>query len=75
MAAVPGALARWALALQGEGTELVYTFDAHEEHTGIPELVEQLGLLGIGYRDLNTRQSSLEEIFVGLVSDRVRAAA
>jgi ABC-2 type transport system ATP-binding protein len=75
MAAVPEALARWALALKGEGTELVYTFDAHEEHTGIPELVEQLGLLGIGYRDLNTRQSSLEEIFVGLVSERVRAAA
>jgi ABC-2 type transport system ATP-binding protein len=45
----------------------VFTFDAIEEHTGIPALLRRLEQLGISYRDLNTRQSSLEEIFVSLV--------
>ena len=54
--------------------ELEYTFDAHEENTGIPDLLAQLAHLGIGYRDLNTRQSTLEEIFVDLVTEREKAA-
>ena len=74
MGAIPGALAEWKLALKSEGTELEYTFDVHEEHTGIPVLLKRLGELGIGFRDLNTRQSSLEEIFVSLVSARAGAA-
>ena len=74
MAVLPASLAQWPLVLKGEGAELEYTFDAHEEHTGIPALLKRLGEQGIGFRDLNTRQSSLEEIFVSLVSERgVRA--
>ena len=70
MASVPAALAEWPLVLRSEGTELEYTFDAHEERTGIPQLLRRLAEEGIAFRDLNTRQSSLEEIFVGLVSER-----
>jgi ABC-2 type transport system ATP-binding protein len=70
LAAIPTALAGWRLALNGGGTELEYTFDAAEESTGIPALLARLAELGITYRDLNTRQSSLEDIFVSLVSER-----
>jgi len=70
MAAVPAGLADWRLALNDGGTELEYTFDAAEESTGIPALLRRLDELGIIYRDLNTRQSSLEDIFVSLVSER-----
>jgi ABC-2 type transport system ATP-binding protein len=73
MAAVPAALAEWPLTLQDAGNELVYTFDAREESTGIPALLRRLGELGIGFKDLNTRQSSLEDIFVSLVHAPVEA--
>jgi len=75
MTVIPLALAEWPLVLKTDGSELEYTFDAHEEHTGIPTLLKRLAELGIGFRDLNTRQSSLEDIFVGLVSDRAKEAA
>ncbi len=70
LAAVPPELAGWRLALNAGGSELEYTFDAAEEHTGIPALLKRLGELDIAYRDLQTRQSSLEDIFVDLVSER-----
>ncbi|MDQ3025560.1 MAG: ABC transporter ATP-binding protein [Pseudomonadota bacterium] len=70
MAGLPPTLAEWPLVLKGEGAELEYTFDAHEERNGIPALLKRLGEQGIGIRDLNTRQSSLEDIFVNLVSER-----
>jgi ABC-2 type transport system ATP-binding protein len=70
MAAIPAGLADWHLALNAGGTELEYTFDAAGERTDIPTLLRRLGELGIGFKDLNTRQSSLEEIFVGLVNER-----
>ena len=73
MAAIPAELARWPLVLKSEGAELEYTFDAGEEQAGIPALLERLGALGIGFRDLHTQQSSLEDIFVGLVSERAGA--
>jgi len=63
---VPEALSQWRLALTGGGGELEYTFDGHEEH-GIPELLRRLSELGIEFKDLQTRQSSLEDIFVSLV--------
>ncbi|HYA19117.1 MAG TPA: ABC transporter ATP-binding protein, partial [Burkholderiales bacterium] len=66
MKAIPAELGAWRLALKNEGTELEYTFDA-EENTGIPSLLRRLSELGIGFRDLQTQQSSLEDIFVGLV--------
>ena len=70
MREVPAGLAQWRLALKNGGTELDYTFDAHEEHTGVPGLLRRLDELGIGFKDLRTEQSSLEEIFVTLVRER-----
>jgi len=67
---IPAALAEWRLVLKNGGIDLEYSFDAHEEQTGIPGLLRRLGELGIAFRDLNTEQSSLEEIFVSLVSER-----
>jgi ABC-2 type transport system ATP-binding protein len=71
MTAIPSGLSDWNLVLKNSGAELEYTFLASEEHTAIPELMRRIGDLGIGYKDLNTRQSSLEDIFVSLVSERV----
>ena len=70
LAAVPAALGDWNLALANGGCDLEYTFLASDERTAIPALLARIGDLGIGYRDLNTRQSSLEDIFVDLVSER-----
>jgi len=70
MAAIPAGLADWPVKLNSGGNELEYTFDAHEERTGIPALLRRLGELGIGFKDLNTRQSSLEDIFVSLVTEK-----
>jgi ABC-2 type transport system ATP-binding protein len=70
MSAIPEGLSDWQLQLAAEGTELHYNFDASAEGTGIPALLGRMGELGIGYKDLNTRQSSLEDIFVSLVSER-----
>ncbi|MNE29660.1 Daunorubicin/doxorubicin resistance ATP-binding protein DrrA [compost metagenome] len=67
LAAVPPELAEWNLALQCDGAELEYAFDAHAEKTGVPSLLRRLSDLGIAFKDLNTRQSSLEDIFVSLV--------
>jgi ABC-2 type transport system ATP-binding protein len=66
-AAVPPGLADWKLALDGNGHELQFTFDAAHEHSGISPLLRRIEQLGISWRDLNTRESSLEEIFVSLV--------
>jgi ABC-2 type transport system ATP-binding protein len=67
---LPPDLADWNLHLNGDGSELAYTFDPHEERTGIPSLLRRMSELGISFKDLNTHQSSLEEIFVNLVSAR-----
>jgi ABC-2 type transport system ATP-binding protein len=67
---LPMELSDWPLALKDGGQQLEYTFNGNEESTGIPILLKRLGDLGIGFKDLNTRQSSLEDIFVSLVSDR-----
>jgi len=70
MKAIPPALADWNLMLANGGCDLEYTFLATEEGKAIPALLRRIGDLGIGYQDLNTRQSSLEDIFVSLVSER-----
>ena len=67
LAAIPAALANEALALSADGTELVYTFDAAGEQTGITDLFRRLGEHQIDFKDLQSKQSSLEEIFVNLV--------
>ncbi|MGH8204314.1 MAG: ABC transporter ATP-binding protein [Steroidobacteraceae bacterium] len=73
LSAIPAGLADWKLALEANGHELQFTFDAALEQTGVAPLLRRLDQLGIGYRDLNTRESSLEEIFVGLVGRGARA--
>jgi ABC-2 type transport system ATP-binding protein len=67
MDVVPPELAEWNLALQADGHELLYAFDANAERTGVPSLLRRMSDLGIGFKDLHTRQSSLEDIFVSLV--------
>ncbi len=73
LAAIPAELADWKLALNANGHELQFTFDAAHEQTGVAPLLRRLEQLGINYRDLNTRESSLEEIFVSLVGRGARA--
>ncbi len=70
MAALPAALGDWPLALRANGNVLEYTFDTKDGRADIPALLRKLGELGIGFKDLQTRQSSLEDIFVNLVSER-----
>ena len=65
--AIPPALADVDLRLEDDGHQLCYAFDSNAEHTGIAALMGRLGELGIQYKDLSTRQSSLEDIFVELV--------
>ncbi|NBB52859.1 ATP-binding cassette domain-containing protein [Rhizobium sp. CRIBSB] len=74
--ALPAALADWALTLKSGGHELEYSFDANADDTGVPSLIRKLEQEGIAFKDLNTRQSSLEDIFVSLVhQDRPAAKA
>jgi ABC-2 type transport system ATP-binding protein len=63
-------LTDWPLTLRSEGFEIRYEFDAKADHTGIPALMRRLDELGIVVKDLHTDESSLEDIFVGLVSER-----
>jgi ABC-2 type transport system ATP-binding protein len=65
--AVPEGLAKYGLALMNEGTELVYAYDTKGDRTGITALLSDLSAANIRFRDLQTEQSSLEDIFVGLV--------
>ena len=65
--AVPAALAAHRLSLAADGKELTYTYDTRGEHTGITALLDDLHRAGIMFKDLRTTQSSLEDIFVGLV--------
>ena len=64
---IPETLAHHHLELAHDGSELVYTFDAQGDRTGIAALMRQLSELSIDFKDLQTSQSSLEEIFVNLV--------
>jgi len=68
--AIPADLAAYHLELSEDGLRLTYRFDARREGTGIPDLMRQLATSGLDFRDLQTKQSSLEDIFVTLVSDR-----
>jgi ABC-2 type transport system ATP-binding protein len=67
---IPAGLEPWNLELDNDGSELRLVFQAGEEQSRIPALLKRIGELGIEFRDLNTRQSSLEEIFVDLVNER-----
>ena len=70
LAEIPPALASHKLELSANGCELVYTYDTQRERTGITALLKDLSEAGIRFNDLQTRESSLEDIFVSLVKDR-----
>ncbi len=67
---LPSALAAHNLTLAAEGKELVFTYDTTAERTGVTSMLSALSAADIRFRDLRTTQSSLEDIFVGLVSER-----
>jgi ABC-2 type transport system ATP-binding protein len=67
LAAIPAALGDFHLTLGSGGKELIYSYDTKGERTGITALLDALHVAGIRFRDLHTTQSSLEDIFVGLV--------
>lgn len=67
---IPDELAGQSVELSADGNELIYTFDTHGDQTGIARLLRCLNQHGIDFRDLHSSQSSLEEIFVNLVSEK-----
>jgi ABC-2 type transport system ATP-binding protein len=71
---IPEGMEEWDLRLEDDGHQLCYAFDSNAERTGIASVMKRLGDLGIGYKDLSTRQSSLEDIFVQLVHAPGKAA-
>ena len=74
--AIPAALADLPLELSGDGATLTYTFDVQQgERTGIATLLRRLAEQGLDFRDLHSSESSLEDIFVGLLRERERAGA
>jgi len=66
---VPAELADYRLLLSNDGRELTYTYDTQSERTGIVALLDGLNAAGIPFNDLQTNQTSLEDIFVNLVKD------
>jgi ABC-2 type transport system ATP-binding protein len=66
---LPPQLSAHHLELAGNGSELIYTYDTRGERTGIVALLNDLNAAGIRFKDLQTTQSSLEDIFVSLVRD------
>jgi ABC-2 type transport system ATP-binding protein len=74
LATVPDSLADWPLTLADEGRTLIYDFDARAEATGIAGLMRRLAEAGVEFIDLDTRETSLEDIFVSLVSRKGEAA-
>jgi ABC-2 type transport system ATP-binding protein len=67
---VPKELSAYQLSLGAGGSDLIFTYDTQVDHTSIPALLADLGRAGINFRDLQTTQRSLEDIFVGLVSQK-----
>ena len=70
LAQLPDALAQYPLELSGDGHALVFTYDARSRESGIPTLLRRLGELNIDVKDFHSSESSLEDIFVSLVSSR-----
>jgi ABC-2 type transport system ATP-binding protein len=68
LASLPLELTEWPLTLRSHGNEIRYEFNARAEHTGIPALLRRLDEIGVSVKDLHTEESSLEDIFVDLVS-------
>ncbi|WP_150304181.1 ABC transporter ATP-binding protein [Pseudomonas saliphila] len=72
---IPSSLADYGLQLAQEGHAVVYTFDAQCDHTGLADLLRALNEAGLEVKDLHSSQSSLEDIFVGLVHEENRPGA
>jgi len=72
--AIPAELSEWKLELSDDGGQLTYEFDAKADRTGIPSLLAAMRDAGVAFKDLDTHQSSLEDIFVGLIHHK-RASA
>ena len=70
VAEVPGGLNGFHVELANEGRQIIYSFDAQADDTGIPAFLKRLGEVGVDYKDLHTEQSSLEDIFVSLVHSK-----
>ncbi|QYX57474.1 ABC transporter ATP-binding protein [Roseovarius sp. SCSIO 43702] len=66
---VPEGLGDYDLRLGGDGMSLIYTYDSHGRGTGITRLLQAIAREGLSLRDVDTRQSSLEDIFVGLIKE------
>jgi ABC-2 type transport system ATP-binding protein len=73
LTAVPAGLSDWKLELSADGAQLTYEFDAKADRTGVPSLLVALRDAGIAFKDLDTHQSSLEDIFVGLIHKKAAA--
>ena len=71
--AVPAELSEWKLELSEDGGQLTYEFDAKADRTGVPSLLAAMRDAGIAFKDLDTHQSSLEDIFVGLINHKKAA--
>jgi ABC-2 type transport system ATP-binding protein len=69
LSTLPSDVSKEGLVLAADGMKLTYTFDTRAEHTGIAELIKKLGERGIDFKDLQTKESSLEDIFVTLVEN------
>jgi len=67
---IPATLAVYGLTLSADGSRLIYNYDTQGERTGITSLLQDINRAGISFRDLETTQSSLEDIFVELVRRR-----
>lgn len=74
LADLPRELVARGLALSEDGNDLIYTYDAQDTRIGIAELLKDLADLGIQFKDLHTQQSSLEDIFVSLVTDKDKSS-
>lgn len=66
---IPAALSGYGMERSDDGLRLTYTYDTHGERTGITTLLNDLAKAGLKFKDIQTRQSSLEDIFVGLVKE------
>ena len=75
LAAIPDELADWKLTLKSGGYELEYVFDAKSERAGVSSLLKRMTDIGLAFTDLHTQKSSLEDIFVSLVSDKSLASS
>jgi ABC-2 type transport system ATP-binding protein len=70
---IPAALTAYPLVLAADGNELVYSYDSSQGRAGIAALLQDLSAHGIAFKDLHTTESSLEDIFVGLLEQETAA--